>query len=178
MPAEPKVFQQLILLVLLLIGTTTDLRQRKIYNWLTFPGMCLGCLWNALQFADHGAGLLFGLKGAVLAIALFFLPFALGGLGAGDIKLLGVVGAFGGWQFAVRAGLWSALAGGVIALTLLFADKAARRDSRSFFRGLAISLLYQGQLPEISAEQKNKGRRFPYSLAILLGTVAALFFKA
>jgi prepilin peptidase CpaA len=54
--------------------------------------------------------------GWTVGIAIFFLPFALGGLGAGDVKLLGAIGAWLGPMNAVWVGLYAGAAGGVLAI--------------------------------------------------------------
>ena len=61
------------------------------------------------------AGVASGMGWAV-GIAIFFVPFALGGLGAGDVKLLGAIGAWLGPMNALWVGLYAGAAGGILAI--------------------------------------------------------------
>ena len=64
-------------------------------------------------------GLLQGILGMFAGLAIFFLPFAMGGMGAGDVKLMGAIGALMGWKFSVMTALYSAIVGGVMVLIYL-----------------------------------------------------------
>ena len=100
-----------VLIVIVAAAAVIDFRTRRIPNWLTFPSLALAL---ALQFALHGgAGLVQGLLGVLVGAGLFLLPFLLGGMGAGDVKLMGVAGAFLGPAGALWAVLFTGVAGGV-----------------------------------------------------------------
>ncbi|MFC1517006.1 prepilin peptidase [Candidatus Margulisiibacteriota bacterium] len=167
-----------VLFLIILIAVSTDLKARKIYNLLTFPGMLLGIALNMLIVSKAAplAGLWFSLQGLLFGILIFFIPFALGGLGAGDLKLLGVIGAFGGLNFVLWAGLYSAIAGGVISLLIILFDRTKLKVTGRFFKNLLNSLLYQIKITP--PEKENiAGRRFPYSFAVLTGTILAILFQ-
>ncbi len=76
--------------------------------------------------------------GWFVGIALFFPIFALGGLGAGDVKLLGAIGAWLGPSVVLRVALYSTMAGGVLALALAVRSGYAR----TAFRNIAFLLKY------------------------------------
>lgn len=98
-------------------GAFSDLRWRRLPNWLTLGGALAGLL---LQAAPRGLpGALDGATGWLLGCALLFLPFALGGMGAGDVKLLGAVGAACGPGFVLIAFVCTALLGGAISLFMM-----------------------------------------------------------
>jgi prepilin peptidase CpaA len=124
-----------VLLVLLVVSAYTDVAQGKIWNRLTYPAMLLG---GALQFASGGwagAGLTGGdghgyaamlpaqgesclvnaLLGWGLGTGLFFLFYLMGGMGGGDVKLMGAVGALGGWGFCLWALVYTSLVGAFLA---------------------------------------------------------------
>jgi prepilin peptidase CpaA len=79
-------------LALTISAALLDWRSRRIPNWLTVPGLLLGVMAHALLSGWQGA--LFSLKGAGLALVILLPPVLLRGLGAGDWKLMGAVGAF------------------------------------------------------------------------------------
>lgn len=97
----------IVLLATLCLACATDIKSRRIPNWLILIGLSLG--WLTLTAEQGISGWLDGVLGLVLGIALLFIPFALGGLGAGDVKLLGLVGALKGPAFVFESFLAMAL---------------------------------------------------------------------
>ena len=102
------------LMIVLLIAVVTDLRSSRIPNWLTFPAMSFALAAHAwLNGID---GFLFGLAGFGTGLALFFLIYLAGGIGAGDVKLLASIGAFVG-VYGVLSCAWIAMIiGGIYAI--------------------------------------------------------------
>ena len=103
-------------LVLVVIAAIVDLRSRRIPNVLTSLGAVAGLVFHA--WAGGVAGLGQGVAGWATGIGLFLPLFLLGGMGAGDVKLLGAVGAWLGPLGALWGGFYSVLAGGVLALVV------------------------------------------------------------
>ncbi len=98
------------------IACVTDWRTRRIPNVLTFGAALAGLLY---QFATGGVEALGqGLLGWVLGALVFLLPFALGGLGGGDVKLLAALGAWLGPVDALWLALYTGVAGGVMAIAV------------------------------------------------------------
>ncbi len=171
-------FIDYILLLILTYALYTDIRFRKIFNYLTLSGLLLGILLNLL-FVNHGGilkALSFSLTGALLGSLIFFIPFMFGGMGAGDLKLLGMIGAFKGFTFILHAGLFSALAGGAIALFWVVFNKKQRQTVFNYFKGIFYTIFYHTKYTPPEQAEINK-RYFPYSLAIISGYFLALFFK-
>jgi prepilin peptidase CpaA len=108
-----------ILVSLLLIACVTDIRSQRIPNWLTCSSVVAAMVYHG--GAEGLPGLMPGIEGLALGIA-FLLPFYMaGGMGAGDVKLMGAVGALLGPKGVCTAFLCTAIAGGVYALVLLAA---------------------------------------------------------
>src|SRR5512136_548273 len=80
-----------ILLIVLAIAAITDVRTRRIPNWLTYPTMGAGLSYHV--YANGWQGFLFGLEGLLLGFALLLVFYLLGGMGAGDVKLMAGVGS-------------------------------------------------------------------------------------
>ncbi len=103
-----------LLLALAVSCAVTDLWKGRIYNAVTYPAIAAGFV---LQVALHGApGLGFALGGFAVGFFPAFLLFALGGMGGGDVKLLGAIGAIGGAVPATETLLLAFLFGGFFAL--------------------------------------------------------------
>lgn len=170
------VYADVILLLILIICLWTDLRERRIYNKVVIPAAAAGII---IQTAQHGLpGLKSGLAGCGLGLLLFLLPFALGGLGAGDVKLLGAVGALKGSLFVIYTALGTALAGGVIAFFILLRHRRLGATvkrlvfSLGFFLG-GGSTGRKGAL--LLLERTPYSSLFPYGAAIFLGSIFAYF---
>ena len=94
-----------------------DVRTRRIPNWLTFPAAALGLVAATLAHGGHGT--VSSAAGFLVGLALFFPLFVLKGLGAGDVKLMGALGAWLGTSVIFGVAFYTTLAGGVLALALI-----------------------------------------------------------
>ncbi|MCR4441596.1 MAG: A24 family peptidase [Peptococcaceae bacterium] len=160
------------LLVVLLISCYTDLRFQKIYNALLFPPL-LGAL--VLHCLSGGmGGLFFSLKGLALGMALLFPPYLLGGMGAGDVKLLGLVGALKGAQFVFASFLLAALLGGVMSLLVLACRGQLARGLKKTGQGLKTAFFSRFTVWNFASLEEENADSFPYGLAIAAGALAAL----
>lgn len=101
-------------LALALVAGWIDWRSRRIPNWLTVPGFVLGLSINT-AFGGW-EGLKASLEGAGLALGVLFLPVLLRGMGAGDWKLMGALGAFLGPRNTVYVLLISIFIAGIMAV--------------------------------------------------------------
>jgi prepilin peptidase CpaA len=105
------------LLLLLLAAAWSDIRSRRIPNILVFPGAIAGVLLHVLLPQEAGGlGILGSLAGWGTGLALLLPLYLLRIMGAGDVKLMAMTGAFLGAQATVGALLCVLLAGGVLAL--------------------------------------------------------------
>ncbi len=153
-----------------------DLRTRRVPNALTF-----GAAAAALGFAlwQNGvAAMGWSAAGWLTAVALFFPFFALGGLGAGDVKLLGALGAWlGGVSSSLYLACFTALAGGAMALVLML----MRQYLREGFTNLWLLLLFWRTsglrpLPELTL-QASRGPKLAYALPIAAGALTTLWLR-
>src|SRR5712691_6723405 len=101
---------------IVVIAAAWDLTTRRIPNLLTFGAALAALIVHGYAGGWAGAG--WSLAGWLVGVAAFMPIFALGGMGAGDVKLLGAVGAWLGPAPAVWVALFSGIAGGVLALVI------------------------------------------------------------
>lgn len=152
-----------ILTIVLLTAVNTDLRFRRIPNWLTFSTTLLG-LAMGLLLSGWG-GMFHSLQGAGIGLALMLLPFVLGWTGAGDVKLMIAIGAMEGPSFVFLVCLYAALVGGVIALVVLL--------RRRKLRAALTYLFFFWRLPGDYRSGLAAGS-IPYAPAIAVGALVAL----
>jgi len=90
---------QVLLLLVVIPAAFFDIRQRRIPNWLVLTGVVAGIGLNTFLFYDNPSpvsGLWFSLQGLGIAFLVYFPLYLLRGMGAGDVKLMGAVGAIVG----------------------------------------------------------------------------------
>lgn len=165
------------LLLLFLAGAViTDLRVRLIPNALVLAGAMTGFLLAALH--PQGIGLLSALGGLALGLAIFLPMYLLRAMGAGDVKLMAMTGAFLGYAAIFEAALWVLLTGGALALVFALRRGVARRMAANL-REMLFSAAASVQiriLPDFSTGPQTAAR-LPYAVAIALGVAAFLLTR-
>jgi prepilin peptidase CpaA len=106
-----------VFVVILMIATLSDIRNHRIPNWLTYPAIAGGIGYHT--YMNGMQGFLFSTGGLVLGFLLLIFFYLAGGMGAGDVKLMGAVGAFLGAKGVFAAFLCTAVGGGVYALIVM-----------------------------------------------------------
>ena len=158
-----------IALALAFYAGWVDWRTRRIPNWLTVTGLCLGIGVNATFGGWHGAVL--ALEGAGLAL-LLLLPFVLlRALGAGDWKLMGALGAFLGPRPLLSVLVVAVLVAGAMGVVQMIRANRVAGTLKNMW------VLVQGFLtfglrahPEISLD--NPGLlKLPFGVAVAIATV-------
>lgn len=164
----------ILLLVILALAAWTDMRMHKIPNALSLGGIALGILIHALNSGVDG--LLDGIGGAAVGMAILLPFYLLRGMGAGDVKLMGAVGAFLGPRDALLATGLSLGVGGIMALGILIVHGGLLSMLKRFwltFRNLLVTRRFD-HIPPLEGETAAK--KFPYAAAIGIGTLAAMWW--
>jgi prepilin peptidase CpaA len=166
-----------ILAVTVVIAAVSDLLYSRVPNWLTFPVTILAL---ALHFVDAGTqGLLFSAGGWLTGFALLIGFYALGGSGAGDVKLLAAVGALSGSSRVFSIFLYSALFGGVYALGIVVYSIVSRTGWADAGRRLRVegtSLFLTGGSVQPLAASVRTYPKLRYAIVIALGLAAEHMF--
>ena len=156
-----------ILILLAISSFTTDITKKKIYNIQTYPSMALGLILG--YAAGGGHGILMSFAGLFTGLALLSIIFLAGGIGAGDVKLLGAIGALKGTVFVLWTMFYTGLIGGIMAFALLIWKGRLLSTFKNLFAFLRHPV-------KAHADQKSEERVYlPYGVAISLGSVWALF---
>jgi len=169
-----------LLLDLVLVSTITlsiffDIKERKIPNWITIPGIVIGLLLNSFFGL---AQLLQSVLGIAVGIGIMIVPFALGWLGAGDVKLFGLVGALLGVRWIPRVFFYTALISGILAMFSICVRGFDRGSFRQLWLDLKIAGLSLGRVMPKSIHERadNKKQSVPWGVAIGLGAIIAFYF--
>jgi prepilin peptidase CpaA len=155
-----------------LLGGVNDLLTRKIPNWLTFTAMAVGLAAQAWLMGTPG--LLDGALGLGLGFALFFPVYALGYMGAGDVKLLMAVGAWVGWSDCLKIAVGSIVIGAAYALieiTLRGRLPAVIRSTYSFLRALLVPGLVAEKL------KLDENRKFAFGICVALAVAGLIMLR-
>jgi prepilin peptidase CpaA len=125
--------------------------------------------------ASSWEGLLFSFSGLVLGTALFIIPYLMGGMGAGDAKLVGAIGAIIGPKGVVIASLFTAVTGGVYALILFLLNTQYLKSFIARSSLTAKTFVLTRYLIPIPGEESQKKPKLCYGVAIAIGTLFYIF---
>jgi len=150
------------------IAGFTDLRSRRIPNWLTVCGLVAGIAVRG--FFQGWSGVKTSLLGVVLGLGLL-LPFVLlRALGAGDWKLAGALGAFAGPALLMDMLIGSIFVAGVMAAALVIYKGRVRQTVRNI--GHILVSLVTFRLPETRVSLDNPDAlKVPYGVALALTVI-------
>lgn len=151
----------IILFSALIISFITDIRKRLILNIVTFPAILLGLVLNTVQ--SGWEGLLFSFLGLLLGFGLLIIPYALGGIAAGDVKLLAAIGALQGSSFVFSSFIYTSIIGSLIAVLFLLKRKELSLSLKRIFISAKLKTLD-------SLDKTEMNQTLPYGVAIALGT--------
>ncbi len=157
-----------------LVAAIYDLRYRRIPNWLTLSALLFGVALNASQFG--WSGLATALRGAGLALLIYFPMYALRGMGAGDVKLMAAVGATVGAAHWFRIFLMSSILGALCAIPLLIFKGRLRRTLGNI--GFMLKELLYFRPPYLKREELDVRHptavKLPHGVMIAAGSAAFL----
>ena len=159
-----------ILLIVLVVAAVWDLRTAVIPNWLTYPAIVAGFfLW-----AWHPGGMMTGLQQAAIGFAVGFVPmaflFSLGGLGGGDVKLMGGIGAIcANWMCVIDTAVYALIVALLMAIFLMIRHRLVKRTFKRLFIAAFLAL----NKTKSPMPQDSPNVAFGLALAIG-GTLAAM----
>lgn len=176
----------LLCVLVCVVAVVTDLRARRIPNWLTFPAILVGLVINTtlppifLEGVGWTVGLFSSLAGCLLLLLTFgFLGF-INFVGMGDVKLMAAVGALLRWPVALWALAYVALAGGGVAVLYSVLGGKAGAVARNLLR-LGGRVVRRRSRPKKGREGEPEAEvqlhRIPYAVAVLIGAAWAAAVK-
>lgn len=166
------------LFALLLMAASVDLHIRRIPNALIFMGLCISAGFALVQNAQ---GLFPWAVGALCGLALGLPLYAVEALGAGDVKLLALVGSFVGFPLILRALLYTLLVGGLWSLSVALQRRQLKMTLVHLWQLVKAGLQLRPQrrdrprVASVTLIERAAQETLPYAIAIALGSGLAVW---
>jgi prepilin peptidase CpaA len=179
----------LMLSIVITAAIVTDIRSRRIPNSLIIAGWVIAVIWHTLAApgkwafdpVSPGASGALGSTAALFSLLLIFLPlYLIRVMGAGDVKLMSVIGAFFGasvdaWTQLPAVALFVFISGGLLALARsVLLGQAGKVFSNVRMILIGYRFRVAGVAGPVFDAQTDSVDRMPYAIAIGVGTVAYL----
>ncbi|HWR13545.1 MAG TPA: A24 family peptidase [Terriglobales bacterium] len=156
-------------LIVAVIAGVIDWRSHRIPNWLTVPSLLLGIVANSVVLGFHGTKL--SLEGAGLCLIALLPVVLVRGLGAGDWKLMGALGAFLG-PYAVLVVLFVAvMIGGIMAVVQMVSHRRVKQTLTNLWFLLSMLIMLKFKAHEQISIDSPNGLKLPFGVATALSTV-------
>jgi prepilin peptidase CpaA len=170
-----------VLLLLLVIASFSDYATYKIPNWLTFGGMLFGLIYNSVvpfSTIPHHA-FLWAAGGLLIGFCIMLPFYAMKIMGAGDVKLMAMIGASLGVSDTFYVVLFSFIIGGIAAIGFAIANQALTRMLVNIKNISQIFILtaISGFRPEVTIEKEQSVGKLPYGICISMGTTLYLITR-
>lgn len=157
--------------VVMVVAAVIDGVKLKVPNWITYALVVSGWIYSPLAFGWEG--LTWSICGTIVGLVLLLPAYAIGGMGAGDVKLLAGVGAWVHPTHTLYAFCATAIVGAVIAVIQAWWLGELRKHANQF-----QSILYEiltirdaNQLAAIAADRKSTMLLLPYGIPMTIGTI-------
>ncbi len=161
---------------MLLWAAYIDGKELRVPNWMTYPMFFAGIAYGALTGGWEGLGE--SLLGAAVGLACLMPLYAVGGMGAGDVKLMAGMGAFVGATVTFYAFVFTVVVGAVMALAMAWWSGKFQHHLGNFFTIWFewTTIRDPRKLSEIAAARKPTMRLLPYGIPICIGSIAYFFY--
>jgi prepilin peptidase CpaA len=156
-----------------------DFRRLRIPNVITFP--LLGTGWMYHAWWDGGSGLAASVLGTLVGVGILFLPYLLGGIGAGDVKLLAAMGAWLQVRLVVLAFGCGGLLLGLVCLYRLSRQRSLQQSTALSLRIAKLQLLSLGRslvaderVEEVALRENGRNRLLPFGVFFAVGLILVI----
>jgi len=162
--------------LLLVWAAYIDGKELRVPNWLTFPMFFAGLSYGAITGGWEGFGE--SLIGAAVGLACLMPLYAVGGMGAGDVKLMAGMGAFVGATVTFYAFVVTVVVGAVMALIMVWwSGKFQHHLSNAYLIWFEWTTIRNPrELSAIAAERKPRMSLLPYGIPICIGSIGYFLY--
>jgi len=167
-----------ILSIVLIAAAVCDVRTGKIYNWITYPAVLIGFAGHFLFGGLSGLhtaevermGFMDSVFGLAAGFGPLFLAWLAGGIGGGDAKIMGAVGALAGWRFALTAMFYGFAVAIVMALIIMIRRRITLETLGRIWRFLWLTVMRASP----AGPDGENSAKLPFGLALCIGSFAAM----
>lgn len=160
----------------LIVAAYIDGKQLRVPNWITFPMILSGLLYHG--WTGGWTGLEAALVGTAVGLLCLLPLYSIGGMGAGDVKLMAGIGAWLGASVTFAAFVVSTVVGAVMAIAMVVRRKSFAKHYANFWLILSEFSQFKNprELSQIAAERKPQMLLLPYGIPICIGSIAYFLY--
>lgn len=162
--------------IVLIVAAWIDGKELRVPNWITFPMVLSGLIYTTAVGGWGGLG--FGLWGMTVGLLTLLPLYAVGGMGAGDVKLMAGIGAWLGATVTWYAFCVSVVVGAIMAVIMVLWRGSWEKHYNNFLMIISefITIKKPEELYKIAAERKPQMLLLPYGIPICIGSIAYFFY--
>lgn len=159
------------------VAAYIDGKELRVPNKLTFPMIIGGWIWSSISYGMAGEGwyigLLWSLAGTAVGLLTLIPAMAIGGMGAGDVKMMAAIGAWVHCTITFYAFCLATVIGGVMAVAMILLSGHVRKHYNQFWLIFTeiITIKNPDKLAEIAAQRKPSMYLLPYGIPLAIGTI-------
>ncbi len=154
-----------------------DGKELRVPNKLTFPMIIAGWIWSSIAYGMAGdgwyVGLAWSLAGTAVGLMTLIPAMSIGGMGAGDVKMMAAIGAWVHCTITFYAFCCATIVGAIIAIIMILMSGNARKHYDQFFFLFheIVTVKNPEVLSEIAAKRKPSMFLLPYGIPLAIGTI-------
>lgn len=162
--------------IVLIVAAWIDGKELRVPNWITFPMVLSGLIYTT--WVGGWGGLGFGMWGMTVGLLTLLPLYAVGGMGAGDVKLMAGIGAWLGATVTWYAFCVSVIVGAIMAIMMVLWRQSWKKHYNNFMMILMefIVIKKPEELYKIAAERKSEMLLLPYGIPICIGSIGYFFY--
>ena len=162
--------------VILILAAWIDGKELWVPNWITFPMLLSGLIYSS--WVGGWGGLGGGLLGMCMGLACLLPLYAVGGMGAGDVKLMAGMGAWLGCRITLEAFVVSVLVGAVMAVAMVLWRGTWKRHYENLLAIFSEWIVIRNprELSRIAEERKPTMALLPYGIPICIGSIGYFLY--
>ncbi|WP_437188239.1 A24 family peptidase [Planctomicrobium sp. SH668] len=165
-----------VVCLILIVAAYIDGKELRVPNWITFPMVLSGLIYSTAVGGLEGLG--YGLLGMVVGLLTLLPLYSVGGMGAGDVKLMAGIGAWLGATVTWHAFVATVVVGAIMAIAMVLYRKAWDKHYGQFLLilGEFANVKDPNKLSEIAAERKPRMLLLPYGIPICVGSIGYFLY--
>jgi len=160
--------------VILIWAAWIDGKELRVPNWITFPMILSGLIYSTVVGGSLSAGLI----GMVMGLACLLPLYAVGGMGAGDVKLMAGIGAWLGWQITLESFMVSVVVGAIMSVLMVLFRGTWKKHYENLLTIFSewVTIRNPYELSRIAAERKPTMALLPYGIPICIGSIGYFLY--